>query len=87
MDIAPSADDYMDIALSADEQTYNYAIDIFPADQRCLTPLSDGLYEQTDLPPDSYQDLCPWPSINAQWLNIGSTGDLGPSLLQGSPKS
>ena len=61
MDIAPSADDYMDIAPSADEQTFNYAIDIFPADERCLTPLPDDLYEQTDLPPDNFQDLCHGP--------------------------
>jgi hypothetical protein len=54
-------DDYMHTDSSADEQTYNNTIDILPPEQRCPTPLSDDVYEQTDLPPDNFQNLCHGP--------------------------
>lgn len=47
-------DEYMDMAPSAYEQTYDDAINILPPEQRCPTPLPDDLYEETDLPPDNF---------------------------------
>ncbi|EDR13000.1 uncharacterized protein LACBIDRAFT_312122 [Laccaria bicolor S238N-H82] len=49
-------DEHMDMAPSADQQASEYDIDFIPHEQRCPTPLLDDLYEQTDVPPDIFQD-------------------------------